>query len=127
MEQPLEYSPGICNIGPQERVLRVKVGKICAGIFVGLFLILYFTRAPEGLRFFLFLPAFVGSLGFIQNGMRFCVKYGFQGLFNVEKSAGNADTVEQAEYRRVDREKAVEIISYSVITGLLATFLTFLI
>jgi len=127
MEPSLEYIPGVCNIGPKERVLRVKAGKICAGIFVVLFLILYFTHAPAGLRFFLFLPAFVGSLGFIQNGMRFCVNYGFRGLFNVEKSAGNADTVEQAEYRRVDQEKAVEIISYSVITGLLATFLTFLI
>ena len=125
--EPLEYIPGACNIGPQERVLRRTVGNVCVGIFAFLFLVLVSTQAPRGLRLFLFLPAFVGSLGYLQDGMGFCVNYGFRGLFNVAKSAGNADSVEQAEFRQLDRERALEIIAYSLITGLLAVFLTFLV
>jgi hypothetical protein len=125
--EPFEYIPGACNIGPQERVLRRMVGNVCVGFFAALFLILVFTNAPRGLRLFLFLPAFVGSLGFLQDAMGFCVNYGFRGLFNVAKSAGNADTVEQVQFRSLDRERAVEIICYSVITGMLAVFFTFLV
>lgn len=39
------------------------------------------------------------------------------GVFNFSPEAGKTDTVEQAEFRAMDRRKAWKIIIYSVIIG----------
>jgi hypothetical protein len=124
--ETLDYIPGTCNIGPQERVLRRMVGYVCVGFFTALFLVFYFTHAPYGLRLILLVPAFVGSVGFIQDAMRFCVNFGFRGLHNLTRSAGVTLTVQDADFRRLDREKAIEILCYSLITALAITYLALL-
>jgi hypothetical protein len=122
----LEYIPGTCNIGPQERVLRRMVGYVCVGFFVALFFVFYFTHAPYGLRLILLIPAFIGGVGFIQDAMHFCVNFGFRGLHNLTRAAGVTLTVTEAEFRRLDREKAVEILCYSLIAALALTYLALL-
>jgi len=121
-----EYIPGVCNIGPQERVLRRMVGYVCVGFFAALFFVFYFTHAPYNLRLILLIPAFIGAVGFIQDAMRFCVNFGFRGLHNLTRSAGITLTVTEAEFRRLDRGKAVEILCYSLIAALALTYLAFL-
>ncbi|HET9869636.1 MAG TPA: hypothetical protein VFR02_03940 [bacterium] len=121
------YVPGVCNIGPQERVLRRAVGFLCVGFFTVLLLAFHFTHAPYSLRLVLLLPAFIGSVGFIQDSMRFCVNFGFRGLYNLTRSAGVTMGVAQAEFRSQDREKAVEILCYSLAAALVATYLALLV
>jgi hypothetical protein len=120
--ESLSYIPGTCNIGPQERVLRRMVGYVCVGFFIALFLVFDFTHAPFHLRLVLLLPAFIGSVGFIQDAMHFCVNYGFRGLFNLTQAAGKSETVDQAEFRRMDQEKAVEILCLSLVAALVLTY-----
>ena len=121
-----EYIPGVCNIGPQERVLRRMVGYICLFFFLALFLFFYFTQSTHPLRLILLIPAFIGSVGFIQDAARFCVNFGFRGLHNLTRSAGITLTVTEAEFRRQDREKAVEILCFSLIAALSLTYFALL-
>lgn len=121
-----DYIPGACNIGPQERILRRSIGFVCAFFFIALLLAFHFTYARYSTRLLLLIPAFIGSLGLIQDAMRFCVNFGFQGVFNLTRPVGKTQTVEQAEFRRLDREKAVEIICYSIVTSLTATYIALL-
>lgn len=120
-----EYIPGVCNIGPAERVRRIRGG--WAGLIVmlvseGLFIIFH-VGAPW--RLFLFLPATVGATGFLQAAFHFCAAFGFSGVFNFTADVGKTDTVEQAAFRRKDRAKALQIVSYSILIGIVVALLGF--
>jgi len=115
------YVPGVCNIGREEIKLRKFVGWL--GIACTLILWGYFISAKvEPLwRLSLFFPAMMGAIGIIQAQMGFCAKYGMGGVFSFGPEVGKTDTVEQAEYRKQDRKKALLIVGLSVmIAGLVA-------
>ncbi|HVM32226.1 MAG TPA: hypothetical protein VMU88_03765 [bacterium] len=122
METP-DYVPGACNIGPQERILRRTLGYVCVGFFIALFLAFDLTHAPYSLRLILFIPAFIGAVGFFQDLAGFCVNYGMRGLFNLKYAAGATQSVTDGEARRLDREKSLEILAYSLAAALAVTYL----
>jgi len=104
------YVPGVCNLGRTE----VRARWIAAGIglvvtFVAL-LVFTVVAVPWYLKVLIFLPANLGFVGLLQAQFQFCVKYGFQGVFNVGSELGKTDTVEQAEFRKKDQQKAIQII-----------------
>src|SRR5208337_921318 len=112
-----EYIPGVCNIGPAERERRIRggwAGLIATLVMEGLFIIF---RIAAPWRLILFLPATIGATGFLQAALHFCVAFGFSGVFNFTADVGKTDTVEQAEFRRKDRAKALQIFSYAVAIG----------
>jgi len=118
MQAQSKYIPGACNIGRNEIRRRELLG--WAGFFVtaivySLFVLL---NIPRIWRLVIFFPAMLAALGFLQARMHFCAYFGMRGVFNFE-SVGNLDTIEQAEFRATDRKKALRIIAYSVITGIL--------
>jgi len=119
------YIPGVCNIGPAERVRRVRsgwAGLILTLVLEGLFIIF---RVGAPWRLFLFLPATVGAAGFLQAAFHFCAAFGFGGVFNFTMDVGKTDTVVQAEFRRKDRGKALQIVSYSILIGMVVALLGF--
>jgi hypothetical protein len=113
MEQT-KYIPGVCNIGPQERRLRLMAGWIGTGAFIALLVYFHLGGFSKGINFFLLIPALLGSVGFLQDYNHFCVNFGLRGLMNMDKEPFKTDTVEQAEFRRLDRQKAWKIISTGV-------------
>ena len=115
-----EYVPGVCNIGPAEIRSRKLAGWVGLAATVLLWGFLFLFRAPAPWRLSLFFPATASAVGFLQAGMRFCAAYGILGVLNVGSSVGTTDTVEQAEFRRQDRRKAVQIILYSSLIGIAA-------
>lgn len=56
MEQA-KYIPGVCNIGPQERVLRSRVGWIGTVAFMALAVYFHMAPFPQWANLFLFIPA----------------------------------------------------------------------
>lgn len=106
-----EYIPGVCNLGPAERVKRIHAGR------VGLLLAVIFEAAcvyfgwPPAVRALIFFPAFMSAIGFIQAYSNFCVAYGLMGVFNVSMSVGKTDTVSQAEFRALDKKKSRKMIA----------------
>ena len=99
------YVPGTCNIGPDEIKMRMTAGWF--GIVVS-----------PWTRLVLFFPATIGALGFLQGAFHFCVAFGMEGLFNVTNPAGKTESVSQKEFRAADKKKAIQIIAYSVLIGI---------
>jgi len=89
-----EYIPG-AGIG-------FGISSLCVLIFL-------FFAVPWYFKMLIFFPASVGFAGMLQARFQFCIKYGFQGVFNVGSKLGKTDTVEQAEFRNKDQQRAIQI------------------
>ncbi len=81
---------------------------------------------PWPWRLLVILPAGLGATGFLQSALHFCVKFGTQGLFNMDKAVGETEAVHEAEYRRKDQRKAIIIVAGSVAIALVIALLTVL-
>ena len=114
-----EYQPGTCNIGSAEIAKRKETGWIGVGATAILALALVFFHVPAVWRVSLFAPAFVAATGFLQGFMHFCAGFGMQGVFNFGAQVGKTEEVEQAEFRRKDKQKAVQVLTYSALIAIL--------
>jgi len=118
MNKNSEYVPGVCNIGPAEIRMRRQSGWIGLAATILLWIAFCYFRVPAAWRLLLFFPAAGSAVGFLQAAMHFCAAFGIRGVFNFGPNVGKTDTVEQAEYRRKDRQKAVQIVLYSGLIGI---------
>jgi hypothetical protein len=118
MPSNAEYIPGVCNIGSAEIKMRYRAGWFGLGTTILLWLALSILGVSAAWRFLIFIPATMSAIGFLQGIMHFCAAFGILGVFNFGSKVGNTDTVEQAEYRRKDQQKAVLIIIYSALIGI---------
>ena len=118
------YIPGVCNIGPDE-IKRRKIGG-WSGLIItialwGAFLLFDIPRIWSLLIFF---PAMMSAVGFLQAYMRFCVYFGFANLFNFG-DVGKTDSISQAEFRKKDRKKAWQLLSYAFLISIAITFVAY--
>ncbi len=113
-----EYIPGVCNIGPAEIRRRRQAGWAGLVLTVILWGAFFLFRIPSPWRLLLFFPSMMSAVGFLQAAMRFCAAFGMLGVFNFGPNVGKTDTVEQAEFRRKDRRKALLIMLYSMLIGI---------
>jgi hypothetical protein len=112
------YIPGVCNIGREEIKQRKIVGIIgLIATVVTLFLLIYFN-ASTGFKLFIFIPAVISSIGFLQARAHFCIYYGWVSLFNFD-SLGKKNKVEKDEYKIADKKKSFRIVVYSLLIGLI--------
>ena len=116
-----KYIPGVCNIGPDEIKMRKKFGWISTGISVILFLFFLIFHTSPSYRLIIFLPIMSAAIGFLQAYFHFCVAFGFSGIYNVLKPAGQTETVVQMEFRKQDRQKAIKITVLAVLVGVIVT------
>jgi hypothetical protein len=112
-----EYIPGVSNIGREEINKRLQFGVVAILItIVSYFLLVYFD-VSKAIRFLLFIPATISSVGFLQARMRFCVYYGMAAMFNFDR-IGKTHIVENDENIRKDKKRARQIIYYSILIGM---------
>ncbi len=112
-----EYIPGVCNIGAAETAQRRRAGWVGLVVTVLLWAAFAILHVTAPWRLFLFLPAGMGATGFLQAALHFCAGFGMRGVFNFGPEVGKTDTVMQAEFRRKDRAKALQIAGYSALIG----------
>jgi hypothetical protein len=120
------YIPGVCNIGPAEIRMRRLSGWLGLGATILLWAACWAFRVPAPWRLLLFFPAAMSATGFLQAAMHFCAGFAVLGVFNLGATVGKTDSVEQAEYRRKDRVKALQIALYSALIGLAVALAGFL-
>ena len=116
------YVPGTCNIGPEEIKMRMTAGWIGLIITLVFGVFLVYVPVSPWFRLFLFFPATISALGFLQSAFHFCVAFGMEGLFNLSATPGKTESVSQQEFRKADKRKALLIITYSVWIGLVIAF-----
>ncbi|HWY79771.1 MAG TPA: hypothetical protein VNW29_05445 [Candidatus Sulfotelmatobacter sp.] len=114
-----EYMPGLCNIGPEEIKKRRQLGIVGLVISLIFFVLLIALKTNLAWRLLIFFPVFFAATGFLQARMHFCAGYGLRGLYNMSKRVGNTDSVEQSEFRKKDKQKAVQITIWAVLIGLI--------
>jgi hypothetical protein len=126
MAQQNAYIPGVCNIGKAEvrqRWIAAWVGLILSGAALLLFI---FVPVAWYLKLLIFLPAIVGTTSLQQALFQFCVKFGFEGVFNFGAEVGKTDSVEMAEYRRRDKAKALRMVVVGLLAAIIITVIALL-
>jgi hypothetical protein len=117
-----EYIAGACNIGPSEIKRRRQGALIGAVLFVITTLLFVITDAPTTTRILAFIPALLFAVGMIQSRKRFCVAYGFLGVFSLEK-LGATTKISINQDLKADRKYAIKLLLQSVATAAVLTAL----
>jgi hypothetical protein len=107
-----EYIPGTCNIGKGEIRRRQIVALIGLFLTISTGIGLLSNEDPNPPRFFIFFPALVFSIGFVQSRKKFCLAYGLAGTFNFGR-LGKVSRVTSVEDRKADRKMALKIFGQS--------------
>ena len=115
-----EYVAGSCNIGKGEIRRRQLVALVGLFFTISMLVTLSAVDAARGMRFAIFFPILVTSIGFVQARSKFCLAYGFAGTFNIGK-LGDIKRVTSKEDRQADRETALKILGKSFLLAILAT------
>ena len=126
-QYPNKYIPGVCNIGPAEIRARKLVGWCGLLVTVALWGLFAWQGVPAAWKWILFIPAFSSAIGFLQGFMHFCAAFGLKGLFNFGTQAGRTDTISQAEFRKMDRGKAWQILGCAALIALGITLVLYFI
>lgn len=121
-----QYIPGVCNIGPAEIRMRCTSGYIGLAITVILFVLFYTTQVSPTWRLIVSIPAILAASGFLQAQLHFCARFGMSGLFNFGDDTRHHESVDQAEYRKKDQQKALTIIAGSVVIGILVAVVAYI-
>jgi hypothetical protein len=120
-----EYVAGSCNIGVREIRRRQLVGGIGLFLTISTVLGFYHQHSSREARFGTFLPALVMSIGYLQGRKKFCLAFGFSGLFNFGK-LGSTHRVISEEDRRIDRQAAIRLFGEAVLLAAAVTEVVFL-
>ena len=104
-----QYIPGTCNLGKDE--IRSRQIVALFGLFLTISSVIGILAADQGrsVRFSIFIPAMIFSVGFVQSRSKFCLAYGFAGTFNFER-LGKISRVSSVEDRKADRKTAIIIL-----------------
>ena len=121
-----EYVSGVCNIGPLEINRRRQGALVGAILFAITTLLFVITDAPKSTRLLVFIPALLFAIGMIQSRKKFCVAYGFLGVFSLEK-LGATTKITINQDLKADRKYAVKLLLQSVATAAVLTALVTLI
>jgi hypothetical protein len=121
----VEYVPGTCNICPQELRTRKKSVLFALILTVALVLLLALTDANRMWRLTLFIPVAYLVISFQQTYFKFCVRFGMKGVFNFG-DLGKTDSIQQAEFRKQDRAKAIQMLTTGILAGLAAAIIFYL-
>lgn len=118
----MEYQPGVCNIGPDERRKRLALGGgslVAAGALVAVVLLGSFPTAYLLATVF---PLYGAAMGFLQYRERFCVGFAAMGVFDV--GTGHHEITDDAA-READRRRAIRLNAKALALGVAGAVLVY--
>jgi hypothetical protein len=122
----VDYSPGVCNIGPAEIARRRMAGHLGLLVSVAGLAALVATGAPHWTRLILVLPAGASASGYLQAWFHFCAGFGSRGVYNFGP-VGSVSQVAAPEARARDRAKSIRIgvasLAIGVVVAIVAALL----
>lgn len=114
------YTPGVCNINPEEvrnRKQAFYIGSAAAVSLLGILLILD-VSAVVGLL--IFLPAWVAAIGYVQSKYKFCVGFAGAGKYSSGSKLGQIANVDKKRNYLADKFRAKQLNRQAQIYGALA-------
>ena len=116
---PVDYQPGVCNIGAAEIARRRRAGHIGLIAALALFAVLVAVDAPNWTRLLIAIPAIGAASGYIQARLKFCAGFGSRGSSNFGEVGPTERVADDADRAR-DRARARQIGAASIAIGLAA-------
>jgi hypothetical protein len=120
------YVAGQCNIGGPEVRTRRFFGWMALGIACVLAGLLLLIDADRTLRVGIFLPLLGSAIGFVQARRRFCMAYGWRGVFNFDR-LGKISRVDDDIARRADRRMVLRLLAESIAYAAVVTVVFYLV
>jgi uncharacterized membrane protein len=114
------YQPGVCNIAHHEVAYRRRFGFVGLIVTAVIAVILLALGAPWWTQLFLFIPAALAAIGFLQARESFCVRYASQGKYNVEPGYGHGAEVGSDDAHAADMAKARSMNIRALLIGIAA-------
>lgn len=100
------YIPGMCNINNAEIAYRRKAMWFGILLSAALMVVLFMLHAEWWIGVpVLFIPVFIGVIGYLQVTNKFCVSYGSSGKQNADDTSESAHDVIDSEARKADKAK----------------------
>lgn len=96
----------------------------CLGLTVWAIVLIEIFGASRWWRLPMVVLFTLSAIGVQQVYFKFCYVFGLKGLYGMDE-VGKTFTVEEAEYRKADKEKAQRMIVSSVLIGILLTAIYF--
>jgi hypothetical protein len=112
-----DYRPGACNIGTAEIRRRRRFGHIALVATLGVFLALVVLAVPPIVRFVVALPAAVAAACYLEAALKFCIGFGWLGLFNFT-AHGSTQRVSDGSARATDRRRALWLSVATALIGI---------
>jgi hypothetical protein len=126
MEESNTYLAGQCNIGPAEISARKRVGYFGLLLTLSYFIFALFGNISTWLAAMIFIPTMVSVTGFWQARKKFCLAFGFLGVFNFGK-VGTSNSVMEKELKKIDRLQASKMfLQCALISAIVTIILTVL-
>lgn len=116
------YIPGNCNIGDDEISKRrwLFYGTALLTFCISVYCIISLKPILSVPYFLLFGIAIVATINYQQYSNKFCIMYGWMGLFNF---SGTHQTVVEKEFIKADRKLVFKIVLKSVFVAFALTML----
>ena len=124
-----DYEPAVCNIGSEQQRMRRRFGAGALVLALVYTVGVLVTGQSPILLVGTVLLSFAGFLGVLQARMNFCVAFAAGGRYDFSNAGGETGMVDEADLRRQDRLRAVEITAYAALLAAVAgglSYLTFL-
>lgn len=122
----MSYTPGVCNIGPEEIARRRRSGWFGVAVTILLFAILFFTRVNHFWRLLTFFPAVVAASGFLQAYFHFCAGFARRGIFNFGNLSQTQEITDEAA-KAADRKKGNKISLYAILIAAVVAVIAFVV
>lgn len=113
------YTPGVCNINEKEVAYRKKAFYLGLGIGVPLLIVLVVVGSNPILGLTMFVPAWIGAIGYLQAKYKFCVGYAASGMYNSSDKYADTKEIVDAISRKLDASRAKKINAQSLGLGAL--------
>jgi hypothetical protein len=114
------YIPGVCNIGPAEINKRLRVGYIGLALMILFILSARIFSFPAIWKLAFFAPTAYAATGFLQARQRFCVLFGFYGLFSF---TGKRSRISDDQQAQMDKRKALNLLGQIFLISTVVTLL----
>jgi hypothetical protein len=113
----VDYSPGVCNIGPAEIARRRMAGHLSLLVSAVVLGALIAVGAPHWTRLILVLPAGASASGYLQAWFHFCAGFGSRGVYNFGP-VGTVNEVADPTAKARDRAMSLRIGLGSLAIGI---------
>ena len=121
----MDYHPGNCNIGDAEIRRRYIIGYTGTALAITLIIAVHVAQLPREARLLLVFPVGIAAAGFVQGLMKFCLAYGFRGVFST-KGLRKLSRVTASTDRKADLKTAAKSVAIITVIAILVTTIYYL-